>query len=330
MDIKEILNKYFPETLSVSFEKFGQGAINVTYKVSVGDDIYILQKMNKIIDPQVMENIEAITKHLVSKNILTGEVVKTIDGELFVKDNTAWWRMLTYIPGVIFSSLYSTEQAEQGGKLIGEFHTALLDCDYEFTYNIPHYHDTDFDMKNLQQTLLENKETEKYAELKDLGENILAEYRKIKLNVDLSLRITHQDLKISNIVFDEKGEKVLGLIDLDTLMKSNIAIEMGDALRSWCMKGGEDTKNPSFDKEIYDATLSGYFTTALFLTEEEKDAIPYGVKLISLGLSARWVTDAFNENYWVLDSSKYKTLFEQNKKRAENQFAFYKEFSKEN
>lgn len=39
--------------------------------------------MSKIIDPLVMENIEIITKHLVFKNILTQEVVKTLDKKTF-------------------------------------------------------------------------------------------------------------------------------------------------------------------------------------------------------------------------------------------------------
>lgn len=335
MNIEEVLKKYFPDRIEVSFEEFGSGAINQTYRVFViyENKYYILQKMSKIIDPLVMENIEVITKHLAFKNILTQEVVKTLDKKLFVIDGMSWWRMLTYIPGIIFVSLESKEQAYEAGKFLGKFHTALSDCHYHFKYNIPHYHDTDFDMENLKETLLENMKTEKYIILKDLGESVLEEYQKIITGFDVSnlpVRITHQDLKISNVLFNQDSSKVLALIDLDTLMKSNIAIELGDALRSWCMSGAEDTEIVKFDREIYNMALDGYFSTATFLTEAEKNSIPYGVKIIALGLSARWITDAFNESYWKLDSSKYKSLFEQNKKRAENQIAFYKEFSKEN
>ena len=93
------------------------------------------------------------------------------------------------------------------------------------------------------------------------------------------------------------------------------------------MTGGEDTENVQFDLGVYNSALAGYFSTAKFLTTEEKKSIPLGVKLMSLDLATRFVIDAFNQNYFILDSSKYKSLFEQNKKRAENQFEFFKKFS---
>ena len=48
---------------------------------------------------------------------------------------------------------------------------------------------------------------------------------------------------------------------------------------------------------------------------------------MALELSARFTIDAFEECYFNLDSSKYTNLFEQQKKRAENQYDFYKEFA---
>ncbi len=203
---------------------------------------------------------------------------------------------------------------------------------YEFKFRLPHFHDTDFIMQKLLETAEENKGSEKYKLLCDLVNDILESYKKIKLGISANLknRIIHGDLKISNVRFDQSGENAIALIDLDTLMLAPIYVELGDALRSWCMPGGEDVDVVSFDKEVYSQALNGYFTTAKFLTEEEKESIPYGVKLITLELSARFVMDAFNESYFRLDSSKYKTLFEQNKKRAENQYAFFKVFSVEN
>ena len=332
MTIEEVIKKYFPEATDASFERFGDGATNITYKVSIGEgdkkNEYILQKMNSSFDSLVMQDIWAVTEYLADEGFLTQRVVKTFSGELFLSDGEVWWKMLTFIPGKILSNVSSVAQAKEAGKLVGSFHKALINFKYEFQYQIPHFHDTDFIIKKLNQTLIENEVGEKYPHLKVLAGEVFDLYAELPKKVDLPTRVIHGDLKITNVIFDEKGERALALADLDTLMESTIAVELGDALRSWCMPGGEDTHEVRFDKDVYDNALSGYFSTADFLTPAEKESIPYGVKLITLELSARFITDAFNENYWVLDSSKYESLYEQNKKRAENQIAFLKEFKK--
>ena len=72
--------------------------------------------------------------------------------------------------------------------------------------------------------------------------------------------------------------------------------------------------------------MEGYFSTALFLTKEEKDAIPIGIKTIILELSARYITDAFEQSYFKLDNNKYSGLYEQNKSKAESLIKLYKDF----
>ncbi len=333
MDIQEVIHKYFPETVHTSLEEYKEGAINLTYRLTVEEGgsktDYKLQKMNPIFGVSLMEDIDFITKYLASKNIETQRVVRTSQGEMFVMDGVSWWRILTYLPGKIFSIITSPEQAREAGKLVGAFHSALIDCDYSFKFKLLHYHDVDFDIQKLRSTLTKNQDTGKYQQLKNLAENILTEYEKIPSNTVLPKRIIHDDLKLNNILFNDTGTKALAFIDIDTFTQGTLDVELGDALRDWCLLGGEDTNTPHFNKAAYEAALEGYFLKATFVTEEEKAAIPIGVKKMALELAARFTTDAFEENYFNLDSSKYKNLFEQNKKRAENQMAFFKEFSKQ-
>lgn len=331
MDIKEIIEKYFGKSSKVSFKQIKTGAINLTYHLTTDEKgtkkEYVLQKMKSIFDTSIMEDVKFITEYLISKNFLIQKIVHTQNGKKFVKDGATWWRLLTYIPGKTYNYMPYLEHAREAGKLVGEFHNALSDCIYEFKFKLPHHYDTNFVMKKLQSTLEEKRSTEKYLELKDTALNILAEYGNLPKGVALPKRIIHGDLKFNNILFDETGKKALTLIDLDTLMHGTVAVEFGDALRSWCMPGGEDADVAKFDLDVYNIALDGYISTAKFLTPEEKDSIPYGVKLITLELAARFMIDAFEENYFVLDSSKYDNLFEQNKKRAENQLEFFKKFS---
>jgi len=331
MTAEEAVYQYFLEPTSISLKEFKGGAINTTYHLKVEENgskkDYKFQKMNAIFDVSLMEDIEFVTEHLFSKNIKTLKIVRTLKEEMFVRDEASWWRMFEYLPGNIFCSAESLEQAKEAGRLVGILHTALLDCDYEFKFKLLHYHDADFDMEKLCTALSENKNTDKYKQLKNLAEEILLSYEKLPKMTSLPKHIIHDDLKFNNILFDETAQEALALIDIDTFTHGTIAVELGDALRDWCMKGGEDAPVAHFDKEIYDTALRSYFVNAKFLTKEEKESIPYGVKLLTLELAARFVTDAFNESYFKLDSSKYKNLFDQNKKKAENQFSFFKEFS---
>ncbi len=333
MIAQEVATKYFGNEADFILELCKSGSINETYKVTLkkGDtkEDFVLQKMNVIFDPALVEDVFFITEYLTSKNIKTKRVIKTLEGDIYLTDGASWWRMTTYLSGVSFLELSKKEQSKSAGEMVGRFHNALADCDYEFKFKLPHYHtDTPFYMGRLKEVLSEYKDIEKYILLKDTGEEILSLYEKLPKISNLPIRIVHGDLKISNVLFDASSREAISLLDLDTLMRGDIAIELGDALRSWCMKGGEDTDIVIFDREIYDSALDGYYATAKFLTEKEKQMIPLGVKTITLELSARFLTDAFEEKHFKTNSPKYKNLFEQNKTRAENQLAFFKEFSK--
>lgn len=347
MTNQEVINQYFKESAKTTLEQYTEGAINLTFHLTVEEDgvkkDYKLQKMNPMFSVSLVQDIDFITKHLTSKNFPTPEVVRTLKGELFVRDGASWWRVLTYLPGKALNSVESVEQAKEAGRLVGHFHTALLGCNYKFQFKLPHYRGADFYMKDLKRLLKEQNKTPKYEALKEVGEGILSAYDdlviketspkilpyiSLKTNHALPERIIHGDLKINNVLFDETGTKAVSLIDIDTFMYGTIPVELGDALRSWCMPGGEDVEKATFSKEIYDAALAGYSSAAEFLTPAESSAIPHGVKLLALELAAQHAIDAFNEIYFTLDTLKYSNLFEQNKKRAENQLNFYKEFSK--
>ncbi len=125
---------------------------------------------------------------------------------------------------------------------------------------------------------------------------------------------------MSNVRFNEKQNEAISLLDLDTLGTNKIVIDLGDAIRSFC------NIQDKFDIKIFESIVEGYFSTALFLTKEEKDAIPIGIKTIILELSARYITDAFEEQYFKLEHNKYSNLFEQNKSKAESLIKLYKDF----
>jgi Ser/Thr protein kinase RdoA (MazF antagonist) len=109
-------------------------------------------------------------------------------------------------------------------------------------------------------------------------------------------RVIHGDLKISNVRF--VGNEAHALVDLDTLARGTLEVELGDMLRSWCNRSSEDADSPTFDVEVFAAALRGYRACAAEVTAEEWAAIVPGTERIALELAARFAADALNESYF--------------------------------
>ncbi|MGB7290824.1 MAG: phosphotransferase [Thermodesulfobacteriota bacterium] len=317
---------------------YGKGRINETFLVTAFskngeesfDNKYILQKLHQIFTPAVLEDIEVITSRLEKANIVTPKLIRTMKGDLSVNSEGETWRMLTYIGGKTYEYGIDNQKAESAASLIGEFHNALSGLDYKFLHKIPNFHDTRSIMEGLSRITLIYQNTDKYKTLSPLTEEILIQYEKIKDSIEgLPERIIHGDLKLNNIRFDEKGQKAIAIVDLDTLGTGKIVIDIGDAIRSWCHKlVGPDGEDDLFDLDMFRFIMSGYLSTAVFMTREEIKSIPEGVVMMMLELSARYITDAYEESYFRLDSERYANLFEQNKTKAFAQMRLFNDFKK--
>lgn len=320
--------QHFTKKPLLSVSPYGQGRIHQTYLAECSEgEKYILQKLHSIFKAPVLEDIEAVTTHLREKGLTTPRIVRTLDGELGYCKGGECWRMLTYIPGKTFEASITPLQAESAGALVGVFHNALLDLEYSYKHALPGFHDTKHIMERLKQVVDANVGGEKYQVLAPLAEEILSAYRPVRgALASLPLRHVHGDLKLNNILFDKDGVSALALLDLDTLGKMSIPIEMGDAARSWCNQRDEDATDPQFDMAIFESMMRGYFSKATFLSRVERAAIPTGIATIILELSARFVTDAFEESYFTLDTSRYQSRYVQNMAKANGQMKLYRDF----
>ena len=136
---------------------------------------------------------------------------------------------------------------------------------------------------------------------------------------EIPVRVTHNDTKINNILFDSQSGEAVCVIDLDTVMPGSMLYDFGDALRmggSTALEDETDLDKVSFDVEAFKAFASGYLDEMKDqLTRKELELLPFSVKLLTYECGVRFLTDYLNgDTYFKIHREK------QNLDRARNQF----------
>ena len=114
----------------------------------------------------------------------------------------------------------------------------------------------------------------------------------------LPLRITHNDTKINNVLFDQETDEAVCVIDLDTVMPGLSLYDFGDLVRTATNPAAEDERDLTKVKlrvRIFESLVEGYLASAgPVLTEEEVLQMAFSGRLISLELGMRFLTDHLN------------------------------------
>ena len=304
-----------------SLARATSGLINPTWyaRSKRGAEI-VLQRLNPVFPPAVNLDIAAVTEHLARKGLVTPRLVPTRTGALWLEDEGAVWRVLTRIQGVSRDALASPAQAREAGRALAEFHRGVSDLAYTFQTARLGVHDTPRHMKGLRDALVEHAGHRDIATIRPLAERVLALAAALPPLPASRDRIVHGDPKISNLMFSPDGARALCLIDLDTLARMPVALELGDALRSWCNPATEDATNARFVRPLFEAAVDGYAAAAQgLLSEDEWRAIPLGTLTITVELAARFCADALRERYFGWDSRRYASASAHNQARTRGQ-----------
>lgn len=331
---------------------FGAGHINETYAVYMpgekGEELaYVLQRVNSNVfkDPAaVMENIFGVTEYL--RNMIRREggdpdretlsYIKTKSGRTYFEDGEGEpWRCYNYIPdSVCYQLVEKPEQFYQSGSSFGHFLKQL--CDFpasRLNETIPDFHHTvkrfgafctalKRDLKNRADTC-RPEIAFVLAREQDCGVLVKQQEEGV-----LPLRVTHNDTKLNNILFDEKTGKGLCIIDLDTIMPGLAANDFGDSIRFGAATAKEDEKDLDkmhFDLSLYEMYTRGYLEeTADVLTEAEIRSLPWGARLMTLECGIRFLTD------YLQGDTYFKTEYpEHNLIRARTQFRLVEEMEQQ-
>ena len=312
------------------------GHINDTYKVE-GKRCFLLQKINTSIfqNPNgLMENIERVCKHL-KQSTYPYEVlniIKTKSGALFFNEETiGCWRVFDFIENSYsIDEVDDNNQAFQGGQVFGTLLNCLVDLNpIEIVETIPDFHNwnmrweafeiaLDADLVQKKGTILHFiQEVIKYEKwLKNTLEKIVKD--------ELPIRITHNDTKINNILFDRKTRAVKAVIDWDTIMPSTVIADYGDMLRTFACSANEEEKDRS--KVNFDFEKFRYFTDGFLskmkqrITEAEQNNLINGGLILTYIQAIRFLTDYLNGDTY------YQTNYPaQNLIRAKNQMHLFEQ-----
>jgi Ser/Thr protein kinase RdoA (MazF antagonist) len=317
---------------------YGSGHIHETWLIrTTGQNTpdYILQKINNFVFrdvPSLMNNIRSVCTHLQKKQpsgkclvllLTTDELPFYVDAEGY------YWRLFEFIPESITCQEPSDiRQICEAGKAIGDFQCRLSDLNDPVQITIPFFHNLEYRLQEFSLAV----QTDPVKRVIDVAREIEEAYKiaedlkPFRQAVDAGIfpeRITHNDTKLINVLFDKNG-KAICMIDLDTVMPGLIHYDFGDAVRTMANPASEDERDLAkitFHMENFRALTGGYLeSTKEFLTLEEKEWLPEAAFYMTFIIGLRFLTDHISGDVY------FKTQRDsQNLDRARVQFRFINE-----
>lgn len=303
------------------------GHINLSIKITAGTGAFLLQRINTDIFMKpydVMENIEKVLTCIPSLHL-----VKTIDDGLLFHDESGYYRCYNFIDNSVSYDVVSDEaMAYRMGDALKRFHSALSAIDGSALHEtIPSFHDMFFRFSQFDEAV-EKDRAGRLSSVKDevrfMNDNrkkaciISKLYREGKLPV----HVTHNDTKLSNVLFDKDSGEYITFIDLDTVMPGTFLFDTGDMIRSSASTARED-ENPDdvhFSPDLYHEIRRGYFDGNDSLTELEKSLFALSGRTITFIMALRFLTDYLNGDvYYHTDYSEHNLV------RARNQIRLVKD-----
>ena len=298
-----------------SYEEIKKGNVNHTYRVNyIRDDgtgmasikSYLVQRVNTYAfqhPVELMRNIDRVTEHIRKKHpdAKCLHFHHTAEGLNYLMDEDGFWRLSNYLPSITFDTCDDLNVVRRAGQAFGDFQMMLSDFDVsQLYYTIPDFHNT-------------RKRYEKFKA--DVAADPCGRVKEVQAEIDwllsvedeacrltdlyaageLPLRVTHNDTKINNVLFDEKTHEALVVIDLDTVMPGLVGHDFGDAIRSAANFVEEDCPDASkagVNLNVYWAFAEGFLKeTASTLTENEVATLGQSCFSLACELASRFLDD---------------------------------------
>jgi hypothetical protein len=322
-----ILDFYDLRSQNATLERFGSGHIHKTYRIIAGDRSFIMQEFNDMVF-KFPDRISFNQEHLLNQfnpSDLPFELplpIKNLQNTFFTRFEDRLFRIFPFVPGVTKDAIEKKHQARVAAGAFAAFISVFSNVDAKPLKDpIPGFHDLDLRFKQFEKSidnpqLAIDQETQRMINYY-LGKRDLLEVYRNYQNT-LPKRVTHNDTKINNLIFNSSLDKVNALIDLDTIMPGYLFYDFGDLVRTVACTEDESSVNWGnimVDTDKYEGLLEGFFQVLSGkISDEELDSLTFGGEMMTLIMGIRFLTDHLNGNIYY--QVNYK---EQNLHRSINQ-----------
>jgi hypothetical protein len=268
-----------------------------------------------------MKNIEAITKHIADKLEAAGESRDHVmhfahreNGKNYFMEDASFWRISELVPNTeTFNECSNLDTLRSAGEAFGNFQMMLADFDATTLYEtIPNFHNTRSRIAVLMRHVNEDPcgrvdevldEIEKIKEFKALA----CRLNEFVDSQEMPIRVTHNDTKINNVLFDKDTGEAKTVIDLDTVMPGLVVHDFGDAVRFAANSAAEDEPDLSkvkLDMDKFRAFSEGFIrAVSTSLTPIEIKTMALGAFTMTVELATRFLDD------YITGDQYFKTAY---------------------
>ncbi len=338
-DVRMSASHFNVEGEIVNVEECLNGHINRTYFLTYNTGKrYVMQMVNTDIfkkPDEVMENIVGVTEHIRQGYVKAGidpdrralNVIWTKSGKWAHVDRRGiYWRMYDFVEDSdCFMKVESAEMFTKVGYAFGQFQMQLKDFDASKLHeSIPNFHNTEWRFDNLLKAIEENRSGRAHLIADEIKfaldrKEITSYINRGIAEGKLSLRVTHNDTKLNNIMMDKATGEGICVIDLDTVMPGSVLADFGDSIRFGASSAAEDETDLTkvyCRLDMFEAYAKGFIEGLEgSLSADEIRALPMGAMILTYETGIRFLSDYLDGDVYFRTEHPNHNL-----DRARNQF----------
>lgn len=359
-------NKFQIAGIPTGIQKCEGGHINKTYRLTCIDvtgikHTYILQELNTHVFPNceaIENNIRLTTEHIIriapmldmdperaTISFIPLRPNISNDSRYFYRENGSVWRIMKSIDQTYsMTSTNDLDMVYEHGKCVGFFGRMMSSFTEisQIREIIPNFHNTPkrFDALNLaaaraayqnperlKMVLGDNANSYNYLRFAHNRQNICNKITSKLEDGSIPLMVTHNDTKLSNLLFDEGTTRATCMIDLDTIMPGTILYDYGEGIRSTCSLANEDATDPTqvvINQSRFESFTRGFLAGGgMTIQSCERQHLYDGALLMTYENGIRFLTDFLDgDKYFAVDNEKIPN---HNLVRARTQFLLVKQ-----
>lgn len=321
---------------AMDYQKVNHGLINSTFLIHTSEEKeFILQTINHEIfkAPDAIDhNIRLIGDYLKIHypDYLFTHLVPNKDGNTLCLWEGKYYRAFNRIQGKSYDVISNPSQAKEAAKAFGTFTSKLGSFPInKLKITLPDFHNLSLRYQQFV-SAIQNGNSERITSSSEAIQfledhhYLVQEFENFIADKNAVLRVTHHDTKISNVLFDQ-NEKVICVIDLDTVMPGYFLSDVGDMCRTYLPNVSEEEQNIdliNLDKGRWEAIKEGYMSAmGDVLTSFEIAHFEFAGSCMIYMQALRFLTDHLNNDVYY--GAKYSG---QNYVRATNQIALLKAY----